>query len=48
VTIYQNSVRNLQCRSKNFALPNFKGAVPPKVVPALSPLCSSTSRGKVS
>jgi len=31
-----------------FALPNFKGAVPPKVVPGLSPTPSGMSRGKVS
>jgi len=31
-----------------FALLNFKGMVPPKVGPALSPPPSSTSRGKVS
>ena len=31
-----------------FALPNFKGAGPPKVVPTLSPPSSSTSGGKVS
>jgi len=30
-----------------FALPNFKGAVTPKVAHALSPLSSSTLHGKV-
>ena len=33
---------------KFFALQNFKGAVPPKVVPALSPQPTGTSSGKAS